>query len=155
MAARHAHAIAGSAGNFGADALRAAAAALEHAGRNGRIDLAKLLAAVDEQAAIVFRSIETLRRAPLRPASTEVAGTSAVPFDRAAAGRALDRLAIALESYDLSSATDALTDLDAAGLGAWAPDDAQQLRRYVDDYAYDEAKAVVTRMAARVHEGKT
>ena len=32
MAARHAHAIAGAAGNLGADALRAAAKALEHAG---------------------------------------------------------------------------------------------------------------------------
>ena len=39
-AARHAHAIAGAAGNLGADGLRASAKALELAGREGRTDLA-------------------------------------------------------------------------------------------------------------------
>ena len=61
MAARHAHAIAGAAGNLGADALRAAAKALEQAGREGRTDLTDLLAVVEERAAVVFASIETLR----------------------------------------------------------------------------------------------
>ena len=54
MAARHAHAIAGAAGNLGADGLRAAAKALEQAGREGRTDLADLLAVVEERAAVVF-----------------------------------------------------------------------------------------------------
>ena len=62
-AARHAHAIAGAAGNLGADALRGAAKALEQAGRDGRTDLAGLLAAVEDRAAIVSRSIESLRPA--------------------------------------------------------------------------------------------
>ena len=61
MAARHAHAIAGAAGNLGADGLRAAAKTLEQAGREGRTDLTDLLAVVEERAAVVFASIETLR----------------------------------------------------------------------------------------------
>ena len=47
MAARHAHAITGAAGNLGADELRAAARALEHAGRDDRADLTGLLADVE------------------------------------------------------------------------------------------------------------
>ncbi len=54
-AARHAHAIAGAAGNLGADALRGAAKALEQAGRDGATDLAGLLAAVEDRAAIVVQ----------------------------------------------------------------------------------------------------
>ena len=54
MAARHAHAIAGAAGNLGADGLRAAAKTLEQAGREGRTDLTDLLAVVEERAAVVF-----------------------------------------------------------------------------------------------------
>ena len=61
LAARHAHAIAGAAGNLGADGLRGAAKALEQAGREGRTDLNDLLAAVEECAAVVLASIATLR----------------------------------------------------------------------------------------------
>ena len=60
-AARHAHTIAGAAGNLGVDALRDAAKALEHAARAGRTDLAALLADVEQCAAVALRSIDTLR----------------------------------------------------------------------------------------------
>ena len=103
LAARHAHAIAGAAGNLGAEALRAAAKALEQAGREGRTDLAGLLATVEERAAVVFASIETLRP----PANAEPR-PPARPFDRAVAGAALDRLTVALDNYDLTSASGAL-----------------------------------------------
>ena len=63
MAARHAHAIAGASGNLGADGLRSAAKALEQSAREGRTDLSGLLAALEERAAVVFRSIEALRPA--------------------------------------------------------------------------------------------
>ena len=43
-AARHAHALAGASGNLGAEGLRAAAKALERAGREGSRDLGHLLA---------------------------------------------------------------------------------------------------------------
>jgi signal transduction histidine kinase/CheY-like chemotaxis protein/HPt (histidine-containing phosphotransfer) domain-containing protein len=148
-AARHAHAIAGAAGNFGAGGLRSAAIALEQAGREGRTDLGGLFAAVDEQATVVLRSIETLR-----PATTRAAERSGLAFDRAAAGAALDRLAAALDSYDMSSATGALADLDASGLPHWAPDDLERLRHFVDDYEYAEARGIASRLLARVHEGE-
>jgi two-component system sensor histidine kinase/response regulator len=65
-AARHAHAIAGASGNLGANALGSAAKALERAGRDGRTDLTDLLATVEDCAAVVFKSIDTLRPLPQR-----------------------------------------------------------------------------------------
>src|SRR5688572_5496302 len=146
MAARHAHAIAGASGNLGADTLRAAAKALEQAGRDGRTDLADLLAAVEEHAALVFRSIETLR-----PSANREAGTPGRPFDRAVAGAALDRLTIALDNYDVTSASGALDELGTAGLPPWAADDLGRLRRSVDGYEYSEAREIATRLLARVN----
>ena len=70
-AARHAHAIAGAAGNLGADTLREAAKALETAARAGERDLAALGQRVQELAAVVFRSIDSLRT----PANLEVGAT--------------------------------------------------------------------------------
>jgi two-component system sensor histidine kinase/response regulator len=145
LAARHAHSIAGAAGNLGADALRGAAKALEQAGREGRTDLNDLLAAVEERAAIVLASIATLR-----PAAHREAVTAARPFDRAAAAAALDRLTTALDDYDATSAGGALTDLGTSGLPAWAADDMDRLRRAVDGYDYGEAREIATRVLARV-----
>jgi signal transduction histidine kinase/DNA-binding response OmpR family regulator/HPt (histidine-containing phosphotransfer) domain-containing protein len=145
-AARHAHSIAGAAGNFGAEALRAAARALEDAGRAGRKDLTELLAAIEARATVVFASIESLRPAP-------VGGGAVVgrPFDRPLAGAALGGLISALDDFDLSSAGKALVDLDAAGLPDWARDDMLQLRRHVDGYEYAEARGIAARLLARVH----
>jgi two-component system sensor histidine kinase/response regulator len=148
-AARHAHAIAGSAGSFGADALRAAAAAVEQAGREGRRDLAELYAAVEAQAAIVTRSIDTLQ-----PAATRAADGAGPSFDRAAAAGALDRLASSLDNYDVSSAGDALAALESAGLRARAPEDLQRLRHLVDEYEYAEAQALASRILTRINDGE-
>ena len=149
MAARHAHAIAGASGNLGADGLRAAAKALEQAGREGRTDLTDLLAVVEERAAVVLTSIEALR-----PPADRESGTADRPFDRAAAGAALDRLAIALDNYDVSSASAALADLDTSGLPAGASDDLEHLRRSVDGYDYGEARGIASRLLARVLGGE-
>ncbi len=65
--ARHAHAIAGASGNLGAEGLHAAAKALERAGREDNRDLAHLLADLEARAAVVFRSVDTLRGTPSRP----------------------------------------------------------------------------------------
>jgi two-component system, sensor histidine kinase and response regulator len=145
-AARHAHAIAGAAGNLGADALRAAAKSLETAGREGRTDLSALLADVEGCAAAVFASIETLR-----PAGHISAESRSAPFDRAAAGAALDRLTVALDAYDLSAASGALADLGSAGLPDWAGADLGRLRDSVDGYDYDEARGIAARLRARVN----
>ncbi len=149
MAARHAHAIAGASGNLGADELRFAAKALEQAGREGRTELTGLLAAVEDRAAVVFRSIETLR-----PPAIGEPGTADRAIDRAAAGAALDRLAIALDDYDVSAAIAALADLDTSGLPAGAADDLGRLRRCVDGYEYGEARGIASRLLARVHAGE-
>ena len=117
-AARHAHAIAGAAGNLGADALRDAAKSLEHAAREGQPDLASLLAVVEDRAAVVFKSIGTLR-----PEAYRDADVAARPFDPAAAGEALNRLAAALDNYDVSSASGALAELETSHLPPWAVDD--------------------------------
>jgi len=146
MAARHAHAIAGAAGNLGADALRAAAKALEQAGREGRTNLADLLATVEAQADVVFRSIETLRPKPL-PHGT----ATTRPLDRVLASAALERLALALDDYDLSSANGALVDLDTSGLSAWAADDLGRLRQHIDGYEYGEAKGIASKLLARLN----
>jgi two-component system sensor histidine kinase/response regulator len=145
VAARHAHAIAGAAGNLGADELRAAAKALEHAGREGQVDLTVLLADVEERAAVVFRSIDSLR-SEARP----VVDTVRHAFDRATARAALERLAVALDDYDLSSASGALADLATAGLPAWAADDFRRLQDSVDGYDYAEARGFAARLLAGV-----
>ena len=92
----------------------------------------------------MFRSIETLRAPAPAPAS------SAKPLDPSLAGDALQRLASALDAYDLSAASDALADLDTAGLGAWAADEYGGLCRSVDAYEYDAARAIAARLLARV-----
>jgi two-component system, sensor histidine kinase and response regulator len=150
MAARHAHAIVGASGNLGADALRSAAKALEQAGRDGRTDLTDLLAVVEERAAVVFSSIETLR-----PSAQREADSAGRPFDSAVAGAALDRLTTALDNYDVSSASGALADLGTSGLPAWATDDLGRLRGCVDAYEYGEAQGIAKRLSARVRAGET
>ena len=125
MAARHAHAIAGAAGNLGADALRAAAKALEQAGRDGRSDL-------DRPARCRRRARRRgLQRASRRCARRQIETpmSRSGPSIAAAAGAALDRLTVALDDYDVSSASGALAELGTSGLPPWAADDLGRLRR--------------------------
>ena len=143
-AARHAHAIAGSSGNLGADALRAAARALEHAGREGRTDLAPLLADVEARSAIVLRSIDTLRGA-----RTPVAAASGQALVPAEARIALERLQAALGDFDLSGASSALADLDRVPMPG-AVSDLAKLRHHVDNYEYDEARVLATRLLGQI-----
>jgi two-component system sensor histidine kinase/response regulator len=149
IAAQHAHAIAGAAGNLGAEPLRAAAKALEQAGRNGRTDLNGLLEVVEERAAEAFRSIETLRGG-----SAPLSSTADPPFNRATAGAALGRLTAALDNYDASAATGALAELGTSGLPAWAADELGRLRQHVDGYEYGEARDIASRLLERVHQNE-
>jgi two-component system sensor histidine kinase/response regulator len=146
-AARHAHAVAGAAGNVGANGLRAAAKALEHAGREGRADLAALMADVERHVDVTFTAIETLR-----PSTSPTVRSPRRPFDPATAAAALDRLGAALDDSDLSGATRALAELDSADFPAWAAIDLARLRDCVDGYEYDEARVLAARLLARVHD---
>jgi signal transduction histidine kinase/CheY-like chemotaxis protein/HPt (histidine-containing phosphotransfer) domain-containing protein len=145
LAARHAHAIAGAAGNLGADGLHRAAKALEQAGREGRTDLSALLCAVEERAAVVLASIQSLG-GKAHATSEE----SARPVDLVKAGDVLERLTVALDDYDLSSASGALADLNTSGLPDWAADDLGELRHCIDGYEYREARQIASRLLARV-----
>jgi two-component system, sensor histidine kinase and response regulator len=149
-AGRHAHAIAGAAGNLGAEGLRTAAKALEQAGREGRQDLTALLAAVEEHVATVFRSIETLR-----PPAPPKAATVAEPVGGEDEGAALDRLIAALDGYDVSAATEALACLNTSGLRLSSADDLDGLSRSIDGYEYAEARRLASRLADRLHAART
>jgi CheY-like chemotaxis protein/HPt (histidine-containing phosphotransfer) domain-containing protein len=142
--ARHAHGIAGAAGNLGADELRAAAKALERAGRDGEKDLAALHRDLEIRAGVVFNSIESLRQA--------VAPVSAGPervFVPLNARSALTRLQMALADFDLSSATSALVELESVEMPR-AASVLSRLRRHVDSYEYDEARVIATELLEQI-----
>jgi signal transduction histidine kinase/CheY-like chemotaxis protein/HPt (histidine-containing phosphotransfer) domain-containing protein len=140
-AARHAHAIAGAAGNLGATQLRAAAKALELTARDGGSDLGQLLGEVDEHAAVVFRSIDTLRAADAAPAAGPAPAPAATLLDPSRINEALKRLSAALGNFDLSISNDALAELAAAGPPLAA--DIAKVRELVDQYEFDSAASIV------------
>jgi two-component system sensor histidine kinase/response regulator len=142
--ARHAHTLAGASGNLGADALRNAAKVLEHAGREDRHDLEPFMADVEANAAVVFRSIDTLRDG--RAADSVEPAEAFVPI---AARGSLERLQLALSDFDFSSASTALADLEAIARPAAVPDLAR-LREHVDTYEFDEARVLAVRMLAQI-----
>jgi signal transduction histidine kinase/CheY-like chemotaxis protein/HPt (histidine-containing phosphotransfer) domain-containing protein len=144
-AGRHAHAIAGAAGNLGADALRAAARSLELAARTHEPNLSGLLDAVEQHAAVVLGSIATLK-----PEVNRDGDGHGAPFDAAAARSALDGLTAALHNYDASSAARALADLDAAGVPSWGASDVGRIRQLVDRYSFAEAGEIASRLRQSV-----
>ncbi len=141
--ARLAHAIAGAAGNLGADMLRAAAKALEHAGREGGGDLHQLLEVVNERAVVVFRSIGTLRGSPV-----EQSAARAQPMEPSQIRGGLERLGIALDNSDPSAVAEAIAELVGWESPPEVAADLNRVRDLVDNYEYDQAAAV----AARVRE---
>jgi HPt (histidine-containing phosphotransfer) domain-containing protein len=142
--ARHAHAIAGASGNLGADALHAAAKALERAARSGEKNLASLFSDLEAKAAVVFRSIDNLRGVTT-PVASEAKPLS-VPAD---ATKALTRLQVALGDFDLSGATIALAELDGVAMPG-AATALTRLRQHVDSYEYDEARAIATQLLEQI-----
>jgi HPt (histidine-containing phosphotransfer) domain-containing protein len=144
-AARHAHAIAGASGNLGADALRAAAKALERAGRDGRTDLAALFDDLETRATVVFRSIDTLRDS--RASASIEPGQILVP---PAARRPLERLQSALGDYDSSAASTALAELGLVAMPGAAAGELARLRQHIDGYEYEEARALATRLLGQI-----
>jgi CheY-like chemotaxis protein/HPt (histidine-containing phosphotransfer) domain-containing protein len=137
-ASRHAHAIAGAAGNLGAEDLRRAAKAMELAARDGTGDARSLMRAVDDHAAIVFRSIDTLH-GPAEALSNE-------PTDLASAEKlssVLKRLAAALDASDPSTSSDVLFELASLGTPAAVRTALARVRNLVDDYEFDTAAEAV------------
>jgi two-component system sensor histidine kinase/response regulator len=138
-ASRHAHAISGAAGNLGADRLREAAKALENAARGGETQLSSLLRVVEERAAVVFSSIESLRAAT----SKKAASPTPRPGDPAELRSALERLHSSLEDSDPTGSDQALAELGAAGVPEETGKDLERVRALAGDYRYDEAASIV------------
>ena len=144
-AARHAHVIAGAAGNLGVASLRNAAKALEHAARTGRTDLAELLAEIEQCAAVAFRSIDTLR-----DDAAAVPAVTTGPLDTTAVRAVLERLQTALGDFELSAANDAIADLAVLAVPSGATAELTRLRDRVDSFDYDEAQAIVARIVGQL-----
>jgi len=142
-ASRHAHAIAGAAGNLGAGPLRDAAKALEMAGRANDTSLSGLLRVVEERASAVFSSIESLRgQGPDNAASAP----SARPVDLPRLRAALQRLSSALEDSDPAASTDALAALEEMGTTGDAGQALLRVRELAEVYDYAEAADIVLRL---------
>ncbi len=150
-AAAHAHALAGAAGNLGADTLREGAKALELAARSGSADLADLAARVERLAAVVFQSIDALRTPaespPTTPAADEAApaapaGTPA-PIDSATLKKALVELQDALAAGDPDASGAGFDTLSALPLPGAARAAVARARTQADDYQFDEAQETI------------
>jgi len=138
---REAHAIAGAAANLGADVLRHAAKALELAAREGRADLAALLNPVLEKAHRVIGSIERLR--PVAAQTEAPEGPADEACDRPAIAAALQRLAAAVNSADVTGCFEAATALAEIQLPKAMARMLADIQERIDGYEYDEAGQIV------------
>jgi signal transduction histidine kinase/CheY-like chemotaxis protein/HPt (histidine-containing phosphotransfer) domain-containing protein len=139
-AAKHAHALAGGAGNLGADALREACKALETAARSGERNLAGLASRVEDLWLEVRDSIETLRPTAAR---TPAEAPASAALDPVALQQALTALRGALAEGDPDATAAALLAL--GGLPESSPAHAvvARARALADDYRFDEAEQAV------------
>jgi two-component system sensor histidine kinase/response regulator len=145
-AARSAHALAGAAGNLGAEALREAAKALETAARADTRDLGPLADRVDERAGVVFRAIESLRVSVPGPAAggpPAPAGAAGPPADPAVLRRAFRVLQEALEHADPDATAQALRALAGLRLDRAVRASLDKTRALADDYLFEDASAEV------------
>ena len=141
-AARHAHAIAGAAGNLGAEDLRRAAKTLELAARDEAGDAQSLIRAVDDHAAVVLRSIDTLRA----PAAESPSSERTEVVSREKLSGVLKRLGSALDAFDASSSSDALAELASVGAPAAMGTQLARVRELVDDYEFAAAAEAVAEL---------
>jgi two-component system sensor histidine kinase/response regulator len=160
IAARHrAHALAGAAGNLGANDLRRVARDLELAALNGNASLADLFRKVDESAEIVFRSIDSLRPECDSPAPQAVAPNvvSAVPqsppADAAVLRQHLENLQSALRNGDLSGSSATLEVLFGLNLSEQFRPPVVQVKEFIDGYEYDKAVKVVAELLSSLSPG--
>jgi len=152
-AAGFAHALAGSAGNLGMDSLREAAKALEKAARQVQVNLKDLFSTVDRCATVAFQSIESLKeKAPaVREAGERI---PAPPADAPKLLDSLERLRRVLANFDLSSSSEVLRELREMNVPGEMGRDIVHIEEKVDNYEYDDAAAIATRLIERVGRGE-
>jgi two-component system, sensor histidine kinase and response regulator len=143
-AREHAHALAGAAGNLGADELRDAAKALELAAKDGRLNLSDLLREVALRADVVFRSIDALRHVVPADSGTGTVGATAI--NPTQLRPLLERLQAALADFDLSGSSEALQEMSGLVLPPELRQKAARLQELIDGYEYDEAGEIVTQL---------
>jgi CheY-like chemotaxis protein/HPt (histidine-containing phosphotransfer) domain-containing protein len=140
---RDAHAIAGAAGNLGADPLRHAAKALELAAKEGRSDRAGLLKRLLDEAQKVLGSIERLRPVAILVADT--AGPADNASDHPAIAAALQHLAVVVDLADVTACSETLASLAKIRLPQAMARMLAEIRERIDGYEYDEAGQIVSR----------
>jgi two-component system sensor histidine kinase/response regulator len=145
-ARHHSHALAGAAGNLGADKLQQTARDLELAAMKGNSNLADLFRQVDQAADIVFRSIESLRTEPSGPVAPPVRPSSTGDPDLLRGH--LEHLQSVLASGDLSGSSailEAISQIDVPG--EWRRSIAR-LKEFIDGYEYDRASEIAVQLLA-------
>jgi CheY-like chemotaxis protein len=145
-ARQHAHALAGAAGNLGADSLREAARALELAASHGNTELSELFREVVERAKIVFQSIDSLRS---EPAQTEAPSANSLrPPEPALLRAILQRLLSVLVDGDLSGSSTVVQELAALNVPDSFRAQITRLQEFIQGYEFDEAGEIVDQLLA-------
>jgi HPt (histidine-containing phosphotransfer) domain-containing protein len=150
-ARHHAHALAGAAGNLGADDLRQMARVLEMAALKGDSDLAELFRPVDESAHTVFQSIESLRAESTPSAPSALASSPSA--DPQLLRNHLERLQSVLASGDLSGSSATLDALRGLSVPPELEPRLVRMKEFVDGYEYDRAAEVVAELLASFPSG--
>jgi CheY-like chemotaxis protein len=146
-ARKHAHALAGAAGNLGAEELFQAARALELAAKDNVQNWQERFADLETRANIVFRSIAGLRvqsGSPAIPAKTDAPPTAAV--EPARLRDLLEQLRNALTNLDLSGCAQTLRELTPLTMSDDFRQSIDRLRKLIDDYEYDKAAEIVNEL---------
>jgi PAS domain S-box-containing protein len=141
-ARRQAHALAGAAGNLGADQLHEAAKNLELAAASANPSWTELFQDVAHLARVVFDSIDKLGGdAAARP----ILAAKGPPVD-ASVQSCLSRLEAALSSNDFSGSLDLLRQLKCTTFNQSNQADVARLEEMINGYEYEQAADFVSRL---------
>ena len=156
-ARRHAHALAGAAGELSADRLRRLAKTLELALKFEQGDTQAMVADLEREAARVAEGIRQFDALPEskppdgQPAAAPAAPAElSAPLDTRKLQTALEELAAALEEGDFEAISPRAARLKAIALPAALAANYECLSEMVDNFDYAEAAAVVRSMQGRL-----
>jgi HPt (histidine-containing phosphotransfer) domain-containing protein len=147
---RYAHGIAGAAANLGADPLRHAAKELERAAKEGRPNRADLLKPLLDEAHKVLSSIERLR--PVATLAVDTAKPIDDACDRLAIVAALQQLAVAVDSADVSGCSEAAAALTRIRLPQRMTCILAEVQERIDGYEYEAAGPIIARWLQSISE---
>ena len=157
-ARRHAHSLAGAAGNLSVETVRRLAKTLELAIKSQTGNYETLYAELAGEAARVLAGLERIvanaarqREPVVEPPPAAPPGAKAQPaVDAASVALFLEELAAQLEGGDPDAADRLLAELAKTGLPAAAPDEFASLRQLVADFDFAAAAALARDLAKRV-----